>query len=170
MSGGAVGGGKRRLPEIDLVPILDAMTCVIFFLILSSVFVELTKVTLPPAQTSTLSSTDKKNPLSPKLFAVVRPEQKIAIALVWSGDSPNKKVKEIFRTDQKKRSKELEAATKELVSDFSREFPGEKSLQVGISPQGTYQELIAIMDGARASMQDLVLISPSEEALIKNRL
>lgn len=170
MSGGGGGGGKRDVPHIDLVPILDGMTAVIFFLILSSVFLEYTKLTLPPSKTNLVSANDPKNPLAPKLFAIVRSSEKIEIVLTWQGDNAGYDRKEVFRTDAKKKSLEIENAVKDMIAEFAKKYPNEKSIQMGISRTGTYQELISMMDGVRTNIQDIVLISPTEESLIGNRL
>jgi biopolymer transport protein ExbD len=170
MSGGAVGGGKKSAPNIDLVPILDAMTSVIFFLILSCAFIEYTKLTLPPSKTALVNATDAKNPLAPRLFGLVKGPEKIEVVLLWQGDKPGITHKEVNRSEPQKRSVELEIATKELISEFAKQYPEEKSLQLGISKSGSYQELISLMDGVRNSIQDIVLISHTEEALISSKL
>jgi biopolymer transport protein ExbD len=154
---------RRHTPEPELVPILDALTCIIFFLMYTTTFMELTSLTLPPSAVSKVQSTTTadSNPLTPKIFVEVE-NQKIEMVLKWTGTSPGNIKKSVTRSHAERYSKELEATVAEMVSEFSKKFPNEKTLQLGIAERGTYQELITIMDGIRKSIQDIVLISPDD--------
>lgn len=169
MAGGGSSDGKS--PHIDLVPIIDAMTCVIFFLLLSSTFVEFTKITMPSSMTSefkTTSDSDKK-PLAPKLFGLVQ-NNEISLVLSWLGEQPGHLKKKILRDPQNKRSEELQQASTELVKEFKIKFPNENSLQIGLSSQASYQELISAIDGARKEFNDIVMTSWSDEDFFNNFL
>lgn len=154
---------RRHNPEPELVPILDALTCIIFFLMYTTTFMELTSLTLPP---SALSVVSKNNPLvgipvSPKLYVDII-DQNLHIKLVWRGQSPGNVVRKLERTQPERYSKNLEQSVGEIVAEFSRRFPAEKSLQVAIADRGTYQELVSIMDGITKFMPDVVLLSPDD--------
>jgi biopolymer transport protein ExbD len=152
---------RRHIPEPDLVPILDALTSMIFFLLLSATFVEFTKLTLPPSQTSVISNPMAGNPLAPKLL-IAAVNGKIRVTLKWGGDTPGANSKDLERENVGRKSKALESAVRELSKDFVQKFSSEKSIQLGLSEAATYQEMISAMDGLRPQFQDVVLIGPAE--------
>lgn len=155
---------RRHNPEPELVPILDALTCIIFFLMYTTTFMELTSVILPPSAVSVISKADQSTdgvPVAPKLYVDIQ-DHSLVLKLRWSGKSPGSVVKKIDRSKPEQYSKDLERTVNELVADFAKKFPNEKSLQVGIAERGTYQELISVMDGITKSVPDVVLISPDD--------
>lgn len=151
----------RHLPEPDLVPILDGLVCVIFFLLLSISFIGLTKLTLPPSATSEVSGDNQKPPLSPKLY-VKQQDKNLRIELEWLGEKPDRIFVEQPRADKKGLNEELILGVRGLVTEFKSRFPEEKTLQMTMSPELTYQEMIAVMDGIRSQMDDIVLNSYEE--------
>lgn len=166
MSGG--GSSDGRSPRIDLVPIIDAMTCVIFFLLLSSTFIEFTKITLPPAiSVVTQSSIDKAPPMSPKLVGILKGNS-IQLVLSWSGPVPGHISKTVERQIDNKISEALLSSTFELMEEFKSKYPNEQNVQVGFSQKVTYQEMISTMDGARKIFPDLAMISWTEAESVAN--
>jgi biopolymer transport protein ExbD len=163
MSGG--DGIDSRSPRIDLVPIIDAMTCVIFFLLLSSTFVEYTKITMPSSVSAiSAASVMKDPPIAPKMMALIRGNQ-IELILSWFGKNPDRIVKKITRDPNNNRSDELQSKALEAVEEFTKKFPNEKTILLGFAPKVTYQEVISTMDGARKLVPDLVLVSWTEAKL-----
>ncbi len=157
--GGAVDG---RSPRIDLVPIIDAMTCVIFFLLLSSTFIEFTKITMPPAvSTVAAASLAKDPPVAPKLIGVVK-GQTIQLVLTWNGKEPDRLTKKVTRDANNARSDDLQAKALEIVEEFNKKFPKEQTMLLGFSPDATYQEMISTLDGARKVIPDVVMVSWTE--------
>ena len=154
---------RRHVPEPELVPILDALTCIIFFLMYTTTFMELTSVILPPSSTSLVSKADpsKGIPIIPKLFIDIV-DRTIVVKMKWSGKNPGSTTKKMDRTQPERYSKELQGVVETMVADFAAKFPDEKSLQVGVSERGTYQELISVMDGITKSVPDVVLLSPDD--------
>lgn len=160
MAGG--GGIDSKSPRIDLVPIIDAMTCVIFFLLLSSTFVEYTKITMPPAVSAVAkSSVSKDPPVAPKLLGVIKGNN-INLTLSWAGQKPDQIVKRVKRDAKNQPSEDLRASALEIVEEFKKKFPEEKTMLLGFSSKVTYQEVISTMDGARKVVQDLVMVSWTE--------
>lgn len=155
------GHHRRHLPEPDLVPILDGLTSVIFFLLLSATFIEYTKLTLPPSQTSVGASTSNEDPLAPKIL-VRNLGDKVRLQLSWGGAKPSSKSKTVERPDREKKSTEFEVAIKEMSEDFIKVYPSEKAIQVGLSKDASYQDMITVMDGVRKSFENVVLIGPEE--------
>ncbi len=148
--------GRKHIPEPDLVPILDALTSVIFFLLLSATFMTLTKLTVPPAQVSTAKASDLI-PLNPVLV-VKENNGELLLKLSWKGSQPGEMVKQVSR--MMPRNLELLAQTEALMKEFSGRFTDQKTLQLSLSNQIQYQELITVMDGVRTAYQDIVLVSP----------
>lgn len=166
MAGG--GSSDGRSPRIDLVPIIDAMTCVIFFLLLSSTFVEFTKISMPQAVSSVVTtSVAKEPPLTPKLMGLVKGDF-IHLVLSWNGKNPSHMEKRVKRDPKNQRSEGLQATAQGITSEFKRLFPNEPALLLGLSPKATYQEMISVMDGARQEIQDLVLVSWSDAQAAEN--
>lgn len=160
MAGGSGGHG----PEIDLVPILDAMTAVIFFLVLSGTFIEFTKLTLPQAKTSTITDPVAPAPVAPRLFAVVE-DNKLNLVLKWDGNTPGMKSQKVERAS--KRSSELEKVIFEMTEDFKKTYPSERSIQIGLSKKANFQETISIIDGVKKNIPDVVMNSYNEEEMFK---
>ncbi len=152
---------NRHIPEPDLVPILDGLTCVIFFLLLSISFVGLTKLTLPPSASSVVSATSEKLPLSP-IIKVIHEKDSLLVKLEWTGDSPQVLQFKETRDLSKKIHRDLIEKVSGLVGEFKQKFPDEKTMQLVLSPDLNYQEMIAVMDGIRPHIEDIVLNSYKE--------
>ena len=156
---------RRHMPEPDLVPIMDALTSVIFFLLFSTTFMRLTQVPLPPSALAASKSNDE-TPLSPKLYLVLEKNNQLLLRLNWSGKNPGHSEATLVRTSFRESSTELMQKTKDLLIQFKEKLNYDQSLQVALDADANYQELITVMDGAREVFQDLVLMSPDE---VKNR-
>lgn len=148
--------GSRHIPEPDLVPILDALTSMIFFLLLSASFMSLTKLTVPPATVSNASASDAI-PLNPTL-SVKESKGNLFLKLSWKGAQPG----ELTQTTPRMMPRNLELYSKvqSMMSEFSQKFSNQKTMQVSLSNQMQYQELITVMDGVRLNYQDIVLVTP----------
>ncbi|MEK6773862.1 MAG: biopolymer transporter ExbD [Bdellovibrionota bacterium] len=152
---------RKETPEPDLVPIVDCMVSVIFFLLFSTTFIELTKLTLPPSAISKASPSDDKLPLTPKFYLDVKGPN-LNLLLSWAGKSPGSLKESVFRQDSKSPSVKLEDKVRKMAEEFKREHVSEKSIQVALSAEANYQELITVMDGLRKTIDDIVLMSPDE--------
>lgn len=152
---------KRHIRDLNIVPILDMLTTVIFFLLMSTSFMEYTKLTVPPASTSVLTSAGSAPPLSPKLF-LVRSGEELTLSLRWSGSEPGEAAIKVNETEPDETRGELYRSSKKLIEDFASTRPGERTLQMGLGPLVPYQYLISVMDGVRGKMPDVVLVSYRE--------
>jgi biopolymer transport protein ExbD len=153
---------RRHAPEPDLVPILDGLTAVIFFMLLSISFVGITKLTLPPSAVST-ASPSKEPPLSGRVVAKLEGET-INVKIEWLGNTPGSYTEKATRIDAAGKNASLLDAVEKLAQRFKEKFPDEKTLQIAISSEMNYQELVSIMDGLRKNemYEDLVLSSYTE--------
>ena len=154
---------RRHTPEPELVPILDALTCIIFFLMYTTTFMELTSLTLPPSAVSRVKADSQSDstPTTPKLFVNIE-NQRIDLLLKWTGKSPGQVKKTLVRSHPDRYSKTLEDEVEKIVKDFAAKYPDEKTIQLGFAERATYQELVTVMDGIRNKIQDIVLISPDD--------
>ncbi|MCM2280052.1 MAG: biopolymer transporter ExbD [Oligoflexia bacterium] len=152
---------KRRVKDLNIVPILDMLTTVIFFLLMSTSFMEFTKLTVPPSQVSVSTSQSKDPPVSPKML-LSGADDDLRVTLLWGGRRPGEKRERIRESDPVKRRAELVKATQKLTEDFALANPAEKTIQIALTAKLGYQNLISMMDGVRESMPDVVLISPLE--------
>lgn len=152
---------RKHIPEPDLVPILDGLTSVIFFLLLSISFIGLTKITLPPSSSSTITSVSQKPPLSPRL-RVTHEGKNLSLELDWVGTNPDQ-IKAVHpRDEEQKVLKELIEKVSAIVKEFKDKYPEEKTMQLAMSEDLNYQEMISVMDGIRPLMDDIVLNSYKE--------
>jgi biopolymer transport protein ExbD len=157
---------SHEVREIPIAPILDLMVVIIFFLILSTSFVQFSKLELPPAQTSTITDPVAPTPLAPK-FLAVKKNKDITVALKWGGDRPNQLTGKLPAEEFDIEARAIPFVSN-LLEEFKKQYPQEKSIQLGLGANLSYQNLISVMDGIRPSIQDIVLISSEEaESLIQ---
>ncbi len=150
----------RHVGEIPLAPIIDMLVCVIFFLILSTTFTEYNKVSLPPASSSIYSGPTAENPkppLSPHLYVKLednkQEEKQFSFVLKWSGESPDQIARK--NIDEQNLNENL----KQVLSDFKARFPKEKSIQLALGFNVSYQKLVSVMDQILPIIPDVVLES-----------
>ncbi|HLE00749.1 MAG TPA: biopolymer transporter ExbD [Bdellovibrionota bacterium] len=153
---------KRHIQDLNIVPILDMFTTIIFFLLLSTGFLEYTKLTVPPSKVSTITDPVVPPPLAPKIILAKTKREELRLFMFWSGENPGE-VSETFKPlDERERRQAILRISDKFARDFSAKYPKEKSLQVGLGSKLPYQDLISVMDGVRDVMSDLVLISHHE--------
>jgi hypothetical protein len=151
---------RKHTPEPDLVPILDGLTAVIFFLLLSISFVGLTKVTMPPSVAS-VASPSQETPLSARLKATLV-DSNIQLKLEWIGKKPGSLREIVIRQEPHIKNQALIVTVKKMTSDFKAKYPDENTLQLALSETLSYQEMISMMDGALGQLKDIALSSYDE--------
>ena len=161
---------RRHVAEPNIVPILDMLTTVIFFLLLSTSFMEFTKLTLPPSRISTITDPVAPPPVSPKLM-FGKYNEKMRLLLSWSGESPGEWAETLSLPEApKERRAALYKSASESIKKWKAKFPKEKTLELGLGAGVPYQDMITLMDGTIETLPDIVLISPEEvDARIKAR-
>lgn len=153
---------RRRIREIPLAPVLDLLTVIIFFLLLSTSFVELTKQTLPPSSLSVITDPSTAIPLSLRFF-MVRQGRNYNFIYRWTGDKPGEESRAIpASVNESQRTKDIRDIAANLSEKLKQRFPNEASVQLGLGSNITYQEVIAFMDGVREHFDDLVMVSPQD--------
>ncbi len=153
---------RRHAPEPDLVPILDGLTAVIFFMLLSISFIGMTKLTIPPS-TSSVASVSNSVPISGRVIAQLEGDS-INVKLEWLGNKPGAWAEKAERKQPTERNLGLIEAVEKLAIRFKEKFPEEKTIQIALASKLNYQELISVMDGLRKNelYADLVLSSYTE--------
>ncbi len=153
---------RRHAPEPDLVPILDGLTAVIFFMLLSLSFIGITKLTIPPSSTS-IAAVSNEVPISGRVIAQLQGDQ-ISVKMEWIGNKPGAFSETAPRLGPEKKNLSLIDAVEKLAIRFKEKFPAEKTIQIALASQLNYQELISVMDGLRKNKlyEDLVLSSYTE--------
>lgn len=108
---------RKQIRELNLVPVIDMFTTVIFFLILSTSFFAFTKLTVPPAKVSVNSDPLTPPPMSTKLVLGSTPgvEGSVRILLTWVGASPGQESRSIPR-------EKVESEVRLLAEGFKKNF------------------------------------------------
>lgn len=153
---------KRHVRDLNIVPILDMLTTVIFFLLMSTSFMEYTKLTIPPSGTTTVSTANLPPPLAPKMLLGKNPNGTLELLLTWQGEKPGERRQQIPVAQEAIHNTRLLEAGRNLTKELLTLFPKEKTLQIGMESQVPYQNLITLMDGVRENISDVVLISYEE--------
>lgn len=151
---------RKHTTEPDLVPILDGLTAVIFFLLLSISFVGLTKVTMPPSVAS-VASPSQETPLSARMKATLV-DSTIKLKLEWIGKKPGSLRESVIRQEANVKNQALIETVRKMTSEFKTRYPEENTLQLALSETLNYQEMISMMDGALGQLKDIALSSYDE--------
>ena len=154
---------QHEMPDLNVVPILDMLISVIFFLLLTTSFLQFTKQSVPPSSISKITDPVAPPPVSAKLIGVMKGTD-LRLLLDWSGAKPGKveKVVPMNPDDLLGSQKALLDTTTEMIKNFSEKYPKEKTIQIGLGENVSYQNLITIMDGTKEKLPDMVLFSYQE--------
>jgi biopolymer transport protein ExbD len=154
---------KRDATDLNVVPILDMLVSLIFFLLLTTAFLHFTKDSVPPSSVSTITDPVVPPPVAARLVCVEDGE-KTKLFLSWAGANPGQAIKEITGNpmDSKEETNAVLQGTTDILAAFQAQYPNEKTLQIGLGANVPYQKLIAIMDGAKEKMPDIVLFDYQE--------
>lgn len=153
---------RRNQIDLNIVPIMDMLICVIFFLLLSTTFMGFTNLQVPPSSVTTvMSEPGKTEPLAPKMMAFIR-DNALQIRLEWRGAKPGAQTAQVAPKNLVGRAMTVQDETRALVKKFKDQYPNENTLQMSLSAEIPYQILIAMMDGAREQLPDVVLYSYNE--------
>ncbi|MFL5815408.1 MAG: ExbD/TolR family protein [Bdellovibrionia bacterium] len=153
----------KHVKDLNLVPVIDMFTTVLFFLILSTSFYTYTKLTVPPAQVDTITKPLPKPPLAPRLLlASGKAGAKVQLVLTWEGSEPGEAEETIVSQDPKATPEEIRKKANSMLETFLKKNPDEKSIRLSMTPNTSYQYLISVMDGVRDRISDVVLTSYEE--------
>ncbi len=148
--------------ELNITAFLDMMSTILFFLLLSVSFVNMTSLTLPPAAKSLLKNPFAAAPLSPKIYLFSLDDQSLRLVVSWKGAEPGEFKEDIARVASDKVNENLIILSTKLVSALLQKYPAEKSVQLSLASDVNYQELVSVMDGIRAKISEIVLLSYEE--------
>jgi len=154
---------RKHIKDLNLVPVIDMFTTVLFFLLLSTSFFAFTKLTVPPAQVDTITQPLPVAPLSPKIIlGSFKGGSQLRLILIWEGNQPGE-ITETVESDLPNATPEqIRKKANALVGAFLKNHPDEKSIRLSMTANTPYQYLISAMDGVRDHIQDVVLTSYEE--------
>lgn len=158
---------RHHVKEIPLAPILDLLTVVIFFLILSASFIEIRQNTLPPSSTITSKGTADSTdliPLNPKLI-MGKKEKKTTLLLKWFGVKPGQLIKEVLLTKDDY-DQHLKESASNIIKEFKKIYPLESKIQLGWNGNIKYQTVLTVVDGVMLEIKDLIFLSPEESEIL----
>ena len=159
---------RRPVKELNLVPVIDLFTTIVFFLLLSTSTIAFTKLTVPPSAVSTVTNPIAPPPMATKLL-VLRAGNQRKLLLQWMGKEPGQFDGIVTADDPKALEKALLEKATDLTTRFTKKYPKETTVQLGLGPDVTYQNLINVMDGIREHLPDVVLISYQEAVARGNK-
>ena len=124
---------KKGIPDLNVVPILDMLISVIFFLILTTTFLQLTKESVPPSSVTTITNPVVPPPVAAR-FICIDKNNKTELILSWSGEHPGQLHKEVDQADPASDDSRnaILLATQDMITQFSNQYPNEKTLQLGL--------------------------------------
>jgi len=160
---------KKQEVELEIVPILDMFTAIIFFLLISITFVQFTKHALPPSGVTTITEPQAPPPLQPKLY-VTETGSRLKLILTWAGRNPGSISDTASISPIDNYPKSLGTAVQKIVQRFVTEHPSESTIQLGLGRNVHYQNFIAVMDNVNKLMPDVVLLSYAEAEAVTESL
>lgn len=151
---------KKSIDDLNVVPILDMFVSIVFFLLLSASMVGLTKIVMPPASINSINRQSAGVPINPKLWVAPSTTQSsmIKVLLQWEGSNPGRDLLELNQ-DSTLKTVAVVGEIQNMVKKFKEKFPAEKTVQIALHKDLSYQWLITIMDGVREALPDMVLSS-----------
>jgi biopolymer transport protein ExbD len=150
----------KDLPDLNVVPILDMLISVVFFLLLTTTFLQFTKQSVPPSSISKITDPVAPPPVSPKIIGVMK-NGDLRMLLTWTGEHPGHAEKTVTVEPNKgdETQNAVVHAITDLITDFNTKYPKEKTIQIGLGEDVPYQHLVSIMDGSKEKLPDMVLFS-----------
>ncbi len=148
---------RREVKELQIVPVIDMFTTVIFFLLMSTSFIALTKLSVPPTKVEAVSAESPVEPLAPKLIVSQKNSESAELKLSWRGKEPGE-FTETVQFNETELTKLQEVSFK-IVERFALKFPSESSVRLGFGSDVPYQWVVSAMDGVRQKITNIVLVS-----------
>ena len=156
---------RRHVGEINIVPILDMLTTIIFFLLISASFLQFNKISIPASKTSLLE-TSEVPPRQPRLMLAKTSEgQKLVFC--WGGQKPGT-YSQVFSATAD--IKMISVKATEFATNFKKQFGDETTVQVGLGKTLPYSNLVALMDAVRNQMPNVVLVSYEDAQIASERV
>jgi biopolymer transport protein ExbD len=145
---------KKKIEDVNVAPILDVMFTIIFFLLVATSFEAYTKLTVPPSRVSAAQAKPgDEPPANPRVIVHKAGNGKFNIQISAAGKTP-------YEKDKDSDFEKLRINVSELVKNYLKKNPSEKTYQLTIESDMIYDVLIQAMDGIRESSEDVVLVAP----------
>jgi len=130
------------------------LVTIIFFLLLSTTFIQYNKLTIPPSKTSIVTDS-AAHPMQARMLFIQISQTEGKLILQWVGTTPGVYVQKLSLNDDRA----LAEKAHEFAKRYKETFKDERTLQLGLGPKINYSKLITIMDSARDFLPDIVLLS-----------
>jgi biopolymer transport protein TolR len=146
---GGKGGRKSLNTELNLVPYIDMLTCMVAFLLITAVWVQLARIDVTQkGQAQSAEKTDEKPPET-KLVVVINDD-----GFLLAGNAMGGEQKPIHKKDGKYDYTTLLAVLKEV----HKTFPDKRDVHIASDDSVKYQYIIRTMDTAlTAQFPDIAL-------------
>lgn len=152
---------EQETTSVPIVPIIDMLVAIVFFLLLSTSFYDLTQQSIPANHSVQVSGAQTQPPLSPRLY-ISRSGRSIVCTLVWSGTKAGQRVATVAAPTLVGPQPELSKKVGELINFIKTNFKSETSIQIGLAGDLPHQTLISVLDGVAKNKMDVVLVSDAE--------
>ena len=158
---------SQQVKGLNLIPIVDMLTTIIFFLQMTVTFYSYSKHTLPPSAMSAASAADaaKAPPLNLRAITKQIGADRYRLVMAWQGANPSSLSYDfdLASTTSKEALRGVIAGIKAKASEIKDGVGrGENTLRITLDKQIPLQILVTIMDGVKEKFPDLVLSNWSE--------
>ncbi len=147
---------KKAWRAITVTPVLDVMFTIIFFLLVATSFEAYTKLTVPPSHVSPSPQTATEPPAIPGVI-VHDAGTEFRIELKAGGKAP-------VSMDRRSGLRNLRSTITKMVQEYMSKNPSEKTMQLTLESQLSYEILVKAMDGIRSITEDIVLVAPQDQS------
>ncbi|HOX45613.1 MAG TPA: biopolymer transporter ExbD [Myxococcota bacterium] len=146
---GGRGHGKKPLNvELNLVPFIDLLTCLICFLLMAAVWIQIGKISVAQAGQGPSPDVAREDPLSPSLVVAITPQS----YLVTGNGQP---LADILKRDDRYDT----AALGRKLHELHGLYPDKSDIVVMSEDSVAYQDLIDVMDVCLASSFPRISVS-----------
>jgi len=134
--GGRSGGGKKSLNvELNLVPFIDLLTCLICFLLMAAVWIQIGKISVSQSGTGAPTEQTPEERQRLNLVVAITPQ-----GYILTGNAQT--IADILKKDDKYDKKALGTKLKEIHG----QFPDKSDITIMSEDSINYQVLIDTMD------------------------
>lgn len=156
-----------QVANLNLIPIVDMLTTIIFFLQMTVTFYSFSKHTLPPSSQTpaSMSEVEKVAPFNLKLLGLKTSEGNYQMVLIWQGSSPSSKSFELQISDESTKLQLDQSVSKfkELMKEIKLiAGSNEKSVRISLEKELPLQVLVSVIDSVKETFPDVVLSSSQE--------
>ncbi|MBI5480005.1 MAG: biopolymer transporter ExbD [Deltaproteobacteria bacterium] len=137
------GGKKSVNSDLDLVPYIDLLTCMVTFLLITAVWTQLARIDVTQKTESANRDAVTEAPPPETKLVVIVDEEGFTVAGSASAGGPQQLGKKDGRYDF--------ATLRAVLQEVKRAFPAKRDIQIASDDGVEYQYLVGVMDTALAA-------------------